>query len=232
MQNQMTDLITSHASSKKPLLFSFFGLIILLILFLPSLINPSMITVSGEGNVEYQPDKVEMIVVRVDSSPVANDAINIGTGKTEELIKTVKDVAGIDSQIKRSFNQVQPVANIQGGIDYQVSNVFAVTFRNPQLVEELVMSLYRAGATTISNVTFGSSQEEELAADAKKEAVADAKKNAKQLAKASGKRLGRLISVAEDDLGVGSSISEDNEEASAFNKVTLTKYVSATYSLW
>lgn len=122
--------------------------------------------------------------------------------------------------------------NIQGGLDYQVTNVLAITIYQPDKTKELVTALYQVGATSVGNVSFGSSQEEELALLAKKNAIQDSKQKAKQLAKASGKRLGRIITVSDDNLEIDTNVTEDEISSDSFSRVSLNKYVGVTYSIW
>lgn len=207
--------------------------IITAITILPRLLlQPSMLTVMGQGEIEFQPDKVTLIVSRIDQSPVSTDAIESGERKSKALIELAKGVGGQDTQVKQSFYQIQPASNIQGGIDYQVVNVFSVTFSQPQKTSELIKTLYQNGATNISNVTFGSSQEEALVKQARAKAIEDGKERAGQIAKASGKRLGKLVSIGDDDQGANSSISNTNGNQSNFQQVSLTKTMTLTYEIW
>ncbi len=194
--------------------------------------NPSMIMVVGQGKVEYTPDKVQLIVTRLDESPLATDSIRAGNESTQALLQVTKSVAGEDVTTKRAFSQTQPVTNMQGGRNYQTVNGFSITSNKPEIIEDLVTALYRAGATGVTNITFGSNQEESLTMEAKKDAIKDAKDNAKQMAKASGKRLGRLISITDDATGVDSSTTAENSVDTGFSRVSITKNVMLTYAIW
>lgn len=213
-------------------LTALFTIFILTVTLLPRLIfRPSTLTVIGEGILEFEAEKVSMIVTRADSGKDSVNTINEGDINIKLLIDSAKIEAGEDVKITQAFNQVQPVA-LQSGIQYQAVNAFSLETSNVAATNQIIKTLYRDGATTISNVSFSSTDKELTAQQARNLAVEDAKKEAKNIAKAAGKRLGRLVAISDDNQNSQSTISNVDTNNQSFSTVSTTKRVSVIYEIW
>ncbi len=208
------------------------GIVLLAFTVVPRLVfRPSTLTVVGEGVLEFEAEKVSMIVTRADSGTDSVNTINEGDININLLIESAKGEAGIDAKITQAFYQVQPVA-LQSGVQYQAVNAFSLETSNVAATNQIIKTLYRDGATTISNVSFSSADKELTAQKARSLAVEDAKKEAKNIAKAAGKRLGRLVSISDDNQTSQSTISNVNPNNQSFSTVSTTKRVSVIYEIW
>lgn len=210
------------------------SLILLILSFtvLPQLIlQPSVITVLGVGELEVPAEKVNMIVtistVGTDSVATINEADIL----TNLLVESAKSVTGEGTQISKAFYQVQPIPQ-QNGYTYQVINAFSIETEQVTKTNELIKTLYRDGATSVSNVTFSTLDEDMTAQEARKLAVEDAKAQAKNIAKTAGKRVGRIVAITDDNQPSASTVTNVNNENQNFNNVSLTKLVSISYEIW
>ena len=98
----------------------------------------------------------------------------------------------------------------------------------------MIKSLYIEGATSVSNVTFESTNKEEISQEARSLAVKNAKEEAKSIAKAAGKRVGKLISISDDNQEVSSTVTNINNQVdnANFSNVSIIKTVSVIYEIW
>lgn len=194
-----------------------------------SLFPNSPLTVIGVGKLNVVPEKAIFIVSRVNEGRDAVSAINEGDIGLKSLIDITRSVAGDAVDIKTSFYQIAPT-----GTSYQVANAFSVTTTEVSKVNELVKSLYRGGATSLSAVSFTTADESKTEQQARELAIKDAKAQAQRIAKASGKRLGKLLSVTDDNAGASSAVGKDKGAASTqgMTDIEVTKRMQVVYELW
>lgn len=207
------------------------GLVFLSMIVLRNIFRPATITVIGQGKLDFQPQEFSLIVSTVSSNRDSVLAINEAEAKTSVLIDTAKSVTGAEAEIKKAFYQVQAVPQPDGTASYQVVNAFSVKSNNVTAANQLVRTLYAEGATSVSNVTFSSSDKALTTQEARKLAMQNAHEEAKQIAKASGKRLGRIVSVTEDNQDASGNVSTVSSTADA-SEVSITKLVSVLYEMW
>ncbi len=204
----------------------------------------AVISVIGTGRLTAKPDKVEMLVTRVDSNPDPILAIMAGEESVNTFIAKAKKLAGDDVEIQKSFYQVTPSV-VTGDVLYQVVNVFKITGQDPSKVTDMIKGFYAAGATTVTGVNFIPEDRDSVTQEARKSAIKDAKQQAKNIAKASGKRVGRIISIG-DDLSKGSSTVSTSESAPMGENapaqlnyssgvptdIDISKSMTVTYEIW
>lgn len=200
---------------------------------LPSLIlRPSIITVIGSGEIDVPAEKVSMVVTISTTGSDSVNTINEAEILTNLLIDSTKSVLGMDDpKITKAFYQVQPIPQANG-FTYQVINAFSVETSQIDKTNELIKTLYRDGATSVSNVSFTASNEETTALEARKLAVEDAKTQARSIAKTAGKRVGRIVSLTDDNLPSTSAVTNVNDQSQNFSNVTVSKLVSVSYEIW
>lgn len=208
--------------------------------------QPAVITVAGTGELSVTPDKVEMLVTRVDSNPDPVVVIVNGEDSVSKLINKAKEIGGQDVEIQKSFYQVTPSV-VGNDVLYQVVNVFKVTAADHTKASDLIKGLYSEGATTVSGVNFIPEAREKVTQDARKAAIKDARSQARDIARAAGKRLGRMVSVG-DDLTTGSStVSTDGAQVDGAedqagaqvdlnngvpSQIDVSKTMTVTYQIW
>ncbi len=231
--NQVSRLKQSFFSKHKLVkVVSGIGLLLLVIFVYRFFLNPSTLTVIGQGEYSFSADKVSFVVTHVNAQQDSASAIDQGQQAINRLIQAVQTTDD-QAKIKKAFYQVNPT-NQGSQLVYQVVNAFSVETHKVDQIDSLVKSLYSNGATTISGVTFGSSQEDEMTQKAREAAVQDAKQEAKRIAKAAGKRLGGIVAI-NDDLKTASGTVGDvssGEGLANFKNVSLNKQVSLVYRVW
>jgi len=206
----------------------------------------SAISVIGEGKISVEPEKVSLIVTRVNNSTDVIRAINEGDAGLNMLMESAKSIGGEGTEIQKSFYTVTPVQG-QQMIDsrlaavksFQVVHAFRITIKDASKTGELIKTLYQEGATTVSNVMFTGKDEDKTAQDARKLAVKDAREQAKQIARAAGKRVGKIVTIADDNASAESTISSEKQidgqigtSATAPATIDITKRVTITYEIW
>lgn len=206
-------------------------MLVLALTYFPRLmLRPAQITAIGIGEVDFQPDEVSMIVTNVTTAVNSTETITKGEADTQALIFAAKTIAP-DAEISKSFYQTAPATVATGQRIYQTANAFSIKFSNVSKASSMVQSLYADGATSVSNVTFSSTNKDVIEQEAREKAVADAKENAKEIAKASGKRLGRMMAISDDYKSASSTISSEGSN-SDFSNVSISKSVSIIYEVW
>jgi uncharacterized protein YggE len=100
------------------------------------------------------PEKASFVVSRVNEARDAVSAINEGDAGIQSLIDTTRSIAGGAVEIKKSFYQIA-----QSGSTYQVANAFSITTSEVSKINELVKTLYRDGATSLSTIGFTTADE-------------------------------------------------------------------------
>lgn len=205
------------------------------------LFKTAAITVVGEGVMKMKPAEVSLIVTRVNTSQDVNIAINEGEAGMKILIDTATSLVGTDAEIRKSFYQLQPsvsqdvvAGKVSPIVRYQTANAFSIKTKNVEKVNELIKSLYRDGATTISNISFTSDDKGKTEQKARELAVKDAKEKASLIAKAGGKQLGRLVSITDDNVSPTSTVGTQGADTSALTlgDMEITKRVSLVYEIW
>lgn len=197
--------------------------------FSATFFRSSPLTVVGVGRQSVKPEQVSFIVARASRGTDATSAINEGDAGIKVLIDTATSVGGEGTEIQRSFYQLVPT-----GTAFQVVNAFSVKTKAVDKINELVKSLYRDGATTVSNISFTSLNQKETEQKTRELAVKDARDQAKKIAKAAGKRLGRLLSISDDNAAAASTIGSSSDTASqtTLGSIDITKRVSVVYEIW
>ncbi len=186
------------------------------------------ITVVGEGSHDFEANQVSMIVTYVNNNVDPDQAIQEGQGGIDQLIDSVKSIA-TDAEIKKAFYQMEPISS-QQGTTYQVVNAFSLKTGEVDKVNKLVRTMYANGASSVTNVNFSHTNQEEMAQKAREKAVKSAKQEAKRIAESAGKHLGKIVTITDDQRKAASSVGSDT--GASFKNVSVTKKVSIVYKIW
>lgn len=185
----------------------------------------STITVSGSGKVSVKPGKVSLIVSKVSVNADVSLAIDDNENSMARLVVLAKKLGGADVEINKSIYQITP----QGG-QFIVANALSMKTTNVASLNSIVKQFYQSGATSVSNISYLPEDETFTETNARKDAVANAGKNAADIAKSVGKHLGRVVSIADDQAGTASTIS--NASVDDNSTITVTKSVQVAYEIW
>lgn len=189
--------------------------------------KPALITVSGIGETTTKAAKVNFVFTVLSAGKDAASTIDANSLSVDGLVNTVKATLGKDATIKRGNYQVTPQAD-----QYVAVTGVNVETTNLALVPELVKSLYKNGASTVSSLSYEPADKYTVDSAARKMAVAEAKRNAQSVAKSAGKMLGRIVSVVDDDtLSSGGSVS-DVTNKKELEAMIVSKKVNVVYEIW
>ena len=185
-----------------------------------------VITVMGEGKLTVAPESASLIVTKLNIGTDVSTTIDEGEKSINNLIALTSTVGGADSEIQRSFYQITPQTS-----QYIVANAFSIKTKNVAAINDLVKALYSAGATSVSNVTFTTSNPVKTEADARALAIKDASAKAKEIAKSAGKKLGRLVSISDDNSKANSSVGTSGTTSASLGQIEIVKQINLTYEL-
>ena len=183
----------------------------------------STISVTGRAEITAKPDRVSFIVTRVNTGVDASQAIDDGVAGINKLITLVREMGGSDVEIKKTFNQVTPGTN-----GYTVANAFSVKSKRVNEVDYLIKKLYMGGASTVSNVSFESSDIAGVEQRLRDDVYKDALEKAKRIARSAGKRLGGVVAITDDAGDNSSTVSTSMVE----NLISVSKSITVVYKIW
>ena len=186
--------------------------------------STSTITVNGNGKVMVKAARASFIVSRVSVSADISAAIDDNETSVNRLITVAKRLGGSSAEISKSVYQV----TAQGG-QYLVANAISVKTPNFSSVNDMVKQFYKEGATSVTNISYLPEDEAATEQEARKDAVAKAHSNAVAIAKSVGKSVGRVVSIADDQAGASSTVS--NALVDAQSQIVVNKTVTVAYEI-
>ncbi|MCE5258339.1 MAG: SIMPL domain-containing protein [Chloroflexi bacterium] len=165
--------------------------------------NVRKIIVNGTGQAYGTPDVAYIVlgVSSVDSD--AAKAVADNTAAMNAVIEAVKAAAVEEKDIQTvSYNMWVEQVTDKDGIPtgesrLHIDNQVKITLREPKQAGDLISSALRAGANTVSSISFAVLDTTELQKQARDAAVAQAKARAEQLATGFGATLGTVRTVNE-----------------------------------
>jgi uncharacterized protein YggE len=166
--------------------------------------HPRIVSVSGQGEVQAEPDQALLTIGVESRKPKLEDARAEVTKSIEAILKLTRDLK-IDPKFVRATRvNVQPEYNWDANakernlIGYFVSRQVEVDLRDLEKLGQLVERATDLGANQLGDPRLDSSKRRDLERQALAKAVEDARLNAEAVAKAAGARLGpaRTISAS------------------------------------
>lgn len=159
------------------------------------------LTVTGSGMVTLTPDMAYVSIGVHTQDVSASAAINANNARAEAVIRAIRGfgVEARDIQTTNFSIYPQPVYDDnynQIGVTYTVDNTVYVTVRDLDVLGELLDASIRAGANTISGITFDVSDRSEALSQARLAAVENARRQAEELASATGVSLGEVQTIS------------------------------------
>lgn len=161
------------------------------------------IIVSGDANIQAQPDTAVLVISIVTQGQRALSAQQENAQKSDAVIRTVRALVGTNSQIKTSNYSLQPQQDYRDDrlpkiIGYEARNSITVTTSELDKVGAVIDAASQAGANSIEKVSFilradNPAREQTLA-----EATRQAMNKAQSVAQALG---GRVVRVVEEHEG-------------------------------
>lgn len=187
------------------------GIILILALLLPAFALAeaapgATITVSGSASVTLKADYVQVTVGVSTSAPTVEEASEKNTAAIHTVIAALKEAGVLEDDIATSNYSVgaeYDYSSFSGQklMGYNVSNQLSVIIRDMDHIGATLDKATAAGANTIYNIQFLSTQADAAQDEATVHAVQDAMRRAELLANAAGHRLGSIVSISDSVTG-------------------------------
>jgi uncharacterized protein len=164
--------------------------------------RPRTISVSGQGEVQAEPDRAVLTLGVESRKPRLEDARAEVTKSVEAVMKLTRDLKIDPKYVRTTRINVQPEYNWDGGakernlIGYFVSRQVEIELRDLEKLGQLLEKSIDLGVNQLGDPRLDSSKRHELEREALAKAVADAKLNAEAVAKAAGARLGQPRTIS------------------------------------
>src|SRR5713226_298956 len=185
------------------------------------LIEPPLITVTGQAEVRVPPDE-DVFTLVIES--VEKDML-VANERTDVSVKHVLSIARKNNikpeDVQTSQISVQPKYNTDNMdseerskvprvlVGYEVSKTVGILLRELSRFDVLLADLLKAGITRLSNLEFRNSQIRKHRDQARVMAIRAAQEKAKLLAREIGQSIGPAYSITEEvDLGYGASANQ------------------------
>ncbi len=218
------------------------GIILALALLLPAFAladvfaaEGATITVTGSASVTLKADYAQVTVGVSTKAPTVEEASEKNTAAIHAVISALMEAGVLEDDIATSNYSVgaeydYSAFGTQTLTGYNVSNQLNVIIRDMEHIGATLDKATAAGANTIYNIQFLSTQSDAAQDEATVHAVQDAMRRAELLAKAAGLRLGSIVSISDSvtgysgmprvykstmDAAAGNSILPDDTSVSA-----------------
>lgn len=166
----------------------------------------SLITISGIGNADVEPDLATLTAGVITESRFARDALSENTSRMTAVIDAFKAAGIPDKDVQTRNFSVQPQyfhERTENGskppkiVAYRVQNEVVVTVRALETLGAVLDRAIDVGANTISGPAFGLSDPLAASDEARQAAANDARRKAQLYAEALGFKLGQIVSINE-----------------------------------
>lgn len=164
-------------------------------------VNPSGITVTGEGTISVKPDMAKITlgveVTNQSAQGAQQDAASSMAAVMAELKKQGiqdKDIQTVRFDLSPDYDYSNRTPVLKG---YRVTNLVQVTIRDISKVGGLLDAVVGSGATRLHGIRFSVTDPAAAGAQGREEAMKDARAKADHLAKLAGVSLGQPIAIEE-----------------------------------
>jgi uncharacterized protein YggE len=165
--------------------------------------RPRTVAVSGQGEIQAEPDKATVTLGVEARRPKMEDARSQVAKTIEAVLKLTRDLKIDPKHVRTTRINVQPEYNWDNGarernlIGYYVARHVEIDLRDLEKLGQLLERATDLGVNQLGDPQLDSSKRRELEREALAKAVDDARLNAEAVAKAAGAKLGpaRMISA-------------------------------------
>jgi uncharacterized protein YggE len=166
--------------------------------------EPRTINVSGQGEIQAEPDRASLTLGVESRKPKLDDARADVAKAVDAVLKLTRDLKIDSKHVRTTRINVQPEYNWDNNarerqlLGYYVSRQVEIDLRDLEKLGQLLERAVDLGINQIGDPQLDSSKRRELERKALAEAVQDARLNAEAVAQAAGARLGppRTISAS------------------------------------
>jgi uncharacterized protein YggE len=161
------------------------------------------ITVNGSGKTYLTPDIAYVTIGVHTEGASASDAVAENNQLTQQVVDTIKKQGVDEKDIQTTNFSISPQQQYDtqgkptGEIRYMVDNSVVVTIRDISKVGEILDTVVKAGANTISGIQFDVADKTAALSLAREAAVNSAHAKAEELAAAAGVNLGPVQTISE-----------------------------------
>ena len=165
------------------------------------------VTVVGEGKVTVVPDEV-LIRARVEHEGASVKEVQSKNDKViSDLLAYLKDFGIPSEDVKTEYLRLRKEHNYSTKQDYYSANqALTIKLRDLDDYQTLMAGLLEKGLNRIDGISFSSSKEDELKAEARRKAVLDAREKAEQYAQALGQEIGEAWAIREQGAQVAQPV--------------------------
>ncbi len=164
--------------------------------------RPRSVAVSGQGEVQAEPDRAVVMLGIEARLPKLEDARAEVNKKVDAVLKLTRELKIDTKNVRSTRINIQPEYNYDGTakertlLGYFVWRQVEVDLRNLELLGQLLERATDLGVNQMGEPRLDSSKRQELEREALARAVADARLNAETLVKAAGGRLGPVRNLS------------------------------------
>jgi uncharacterized protein YggE len=164
------------------------------------------ISVSGSSAIRVQPDRVVIVFGVETFAKTPRVAQSQNARLSREVLDAIREYDIAERDIATAHFSIQPRyddydRNIISG--YAARNAIAVTLRDIEKLEPVLVAALEAGATTVDGVEFSITNLRELRDEARELAIQAALEKAEAMATAAGTTLGHVTNIREDAWNYG-----------------------------
>ena len=158
-------------------------------------------TATGEGKVYLTPDTAYVYIGVHTESESVGTALSDNTRQAQAVSDALKELGVDPKDVQTSAFNVYPQQQfdkngVQTTIKYMVDNTVNVTVRDLSKLSQILDTVVRSGANSISGIQFDVKDKPAAIAEARKLAIEDARTTAQDLAAATGVELGDLVTLS------------------------------------
>lgn len=217
----------------KKYVFSFLGLVILFFVW-RHISNPVVVTVTGSGKVSVTANSARISATLVESADTV-DKLDVALKSKVSVLRLAMVNSGVtEKSLNQSQIQLTPLAAVVSGAKgYSATVTISGQTNDVANLSVLVVRLYQAGASIVSQPIVEVSNQQEVENEALKMALKEADLNANYLAKLKWKPFKRVSSIQQASSGTTSTTTKVSEtEGVVGSTFDVAKAVSVVYYLW
>jgi len=163
------------------------------------------ISVSGNGSIKVLPDEANINIAVTVEHVTTQEAVNENSKISKAVIDAVQKINAADLSVNTISYELMPLYDYSKPDQtpqiyaYRVSSVIQVKTTNLEMLGEIIAKATEAGATTISSIGFGLTENTESTATNKalENASKDASSKAAAIASAMGLKVDRILYINE-----------------------------------
>ncbi len=209
--------------------------------------NLRTVNVRGTGSIPVEADRAIIVLSVITTAKDAGTAASQNADKMTKVQEAVISAGGSRESISTEnytiHQEYDYVKERRVAGDYRVSNQIKIYLKDKTLASTIIDAALKAGANSLSSLTFTVSNPELAIKQARTAAVQNAQEAAKLIAGTTGSELGRVLKIDEIQDGSApmrkafgnamyeSAATADSETPVQSGKINFTVTVDATFEL-